>query len=431
MKPTISLGGWPLGINNVDSIRGDAFQPALSSDAPKPALRDAVNVDLDRSGNYRRRDGTTLKLSLTGGHSGYTAGDLFFVVDDGDLVQWDTTTNVTTLITANVGNDPISYTQVGNRVYWSNITSHGSVDAGVVSFWGLPNPNLPALSVTTGALRAGRYLVAVTYLRGDVESGCNGVVDITLTETGGIAVTLDDILATVNAVNVYCSDTDGTDLYWVAEVAVGLPIAITSVSVSLDLLDCVGLYPPPLGHLIFHYNGRMFVCDDTGFYWSQPLEHHRFQLGMDYQATASKPIMAAPLEGGFYLALANGETLWVKGDDPEVWQPTVVDNVPALSGAALIMPARKLPWLQVAADALVAVWVSLDGLVIGLPDGNVKHPTDGRVAVEPHTDAATTYRENKGMRQIISALWNRTGDNSLGVGDRVVATVIKAGTYPE
>lgn len=427
MKEPIRLDPWTQGINNTSPLRGSVYQPGEKG----AALRDAVNVDLDRSGSVTRRDGYTKVADLVDGHSGTSVGGGMYLVSDGSLYRYDAVVGELLEIAAGVGSEPVSYTEVGNSVYWSNINARGAIHSGASSFWGIEIGEIPLLSNTTGDLRAGRYMVALTHIRDGAESGSRGAAVVVVADGSGIDVTPIGVPSGVEEIGVYCTDADGADLYWVFDAAVGDPIKISAVEVSVEVLDSVGLHPPPLGSLVFHFNGRMFVCTDDGFYWSQPLEYHRFHISADFQATRARPVVAAALADGFYLALENGETLWVSGNDPETWHPEVVDTIPAMRSSALYLPARKFPWLQLPADTTIAVWSSVDGIAVGLPGGVVMHPMDGRVALDKHDSATLLYREKAGLRQIIIGLRNKTDNNVFGVGDLATASVIKAGLMPE
>jgi hypothetical protein len=133
------------------------------------------------------------------------------------------------------------------------------------------------------------------------------------------------------------------------------------------------------------------------------------------------------VDGGFYLAVANGDTLWVAGDDPATWKPTIVDTAAVAEGMALVLPARKLPWLQMDSDLPVAVWATADGPAVGLPGGTVRHPTDGRVAMDTNAKATLAYREQDGLRQVLLSLRDKTANSQLGMADHATVTVIKGG----
>jgi hypothetical protein len=415
----VELGPWPLGVNNVDDAHTPAFQPA-TPEKPAPAfLRAADNVDVDRSGGYQRRQGRTKRMELTDGHSGISIGGMLLVVDHGELKQVFPDYSTKTLV-AGLGPDELSYAEAGGVVYWSNGDMVGRIQGGQASCWGLRACGPPTLTLTAGNLRAGRYLVATTVVVDEIESGSRGATAIDVPENCGILVDPHDEDPLADTIEIYCSDCNGSALFWMREGST----LINQVGTSTDLFDGLGAYPPPAGQIVRAYNGRILVAAGSVLYWSEPLAYHRFHVETDFQMFSSPIVLLEPMTDGFYLAVEDGATYWVAGAGPENWSPVVINNRPVCSGQALRLPGRKLPWAQT--EAICAVWGTADGWAVGLPNGTVKYPTDGRIAVDTHTKATLAYREEGGLRQILMSLRDKSSISHFGIGDTASAVVYKA-----
>ena len=159
-KDTVPLGPFK-GLNNIDDPRGSLFQLPRRRGDPMPALRVAQNVDLDRLGWVKRRAGRTKRLALTDAHSLTSVAERLLLVEAGAILEVDPI--AWTARTLTTGLDPqaeVRFLEAGGQVFWSNGQVSGQLDTGA---WGLAPCTLPQVQVTSGgALRAGRYLLAVT-----------------------------------------------------------------------------------------------------------------------------------------------------------------------------------------------------------------------------------------------------------------------------
>ena len=426
MSEPLNIGPWPLGVNNVDSQRARVFHPAMQPGDKPPMLREADNLDLDRNGFLKSRVGRTKALTLTSAHSAVSVGGHLLLVDDGALKRvipgdpYQTETLATGL-----GSAEVSYAALGGEVFWSSENANGRISGGQAAFWGLEACAPPSLLPnSSGTLRAGRYLVAVTVEASGVESGCRSSSLVTLPADGGISVSIVGIDPNATLMNVYVSDTDGDKPFWVRSQPVVQAFTIDQVNVSLDLLDSIGIYPPPKGQIVREFKGRLLVASGSTLYWSGALEPHRFRLGSDLQMFQSRIVLLEPTIDGFYVACEAGPTWFVQGDDPDNWRPMEVATIPVCEGSALRIEGNKLPWAQT--DALCVVWATRDGWAAGQPGGIIKYPTSGRIAMDTNAKASLVFREEGGLRQILLAARDKTAMGRFGATDRATATVIKA-----
>lgn len=422
-KDTVPLGPFR-GLNNTDDPRGSPFQLPKRKGEPQPALRVAQNVDLDRLGWVKRRTGRTKRLALSDAHSLASVAERLLLVEAGEILEVDSNSWTTQLRVSGVdSNAEMSFLFAGTEIFWSNGLECGSVDGAP---WGLAPCSQPQITVRTGgSLRAGRYLVAVTgETDTGLESGSLAPVAVEVVQEGA-ALELSGFSwdAAVSSLNVYVSDTDGRQPFFVASVPATQPITVHQVALTTDPLDTFGLYPPPPAQHLELYRGRILVAKDNVLYWSQPLGFHHFSLATDIQLFTAPIRMLAALDTGFYIATAY-QTYWVEGDEPAAWQPRLVDSKLVAEGRALRVLGRKFPALQY--DGPVVIWVTADGPVAGLPDGRVVPLTENQVAMDANNKATVAYRESEGLRQILLSLKDRGASSHFAGSDRVSCTVIKA-----
>ena len=413
-EPIVPLGPWPLGVNNVDDPQSPVFQP--SEKGPPPQLRTAENVDLDRHGLPRRRQGRIKRLSLTDGRALASLGDYLLLVDGSALYEVDPVSGFhqTTLATGLPVDRPVLWTEHGGSVWWACGEVRGSLQVGIPFHWGLPTPTILSAAPTDGGLAPGRYLVTATIERDGLESGAQQPILVDLPNGGGVAVqTNTDPAETL----LYCSDPNGKVPYFA-----GTGSVIDAV-LTTDPCEFIGCHPPPEGQRLAGFGGRLLIAAENILYWSLPGAYHHWRTGLDLQLFPERITLLAPLDGGFYVGTER-EVFWIQGDDPENWSPRRVDAHPAIEGTSLRLDGRKLPQLQY--PGVVQVWATTDGLAAGLPDGSVRHLTDGRLAIDPHQHATLAYREERGLRQILMGLRDRQAVSSFGASDTATCRIIRA-----
>ena len=121
--PSIVFGKFAGLVNTVTAERLDPNE-----------LARAVNVDLDDRGQLHRRRGYNRKL-VGRCHSLYATGGTAYAVVDNWLCLINS--NFTTVpLMAGFNDDPLSYTTVGDTVYFSSRSNSGKIVAGEVLPWG-------------------------------------------------------------------------------------------------------------------------------------------------------------------------------------------------------------------------------------------------------------------------------------------------------
>ena len=422
----------PLGVNNVDDPKSERFQPGGKE---KPFLWTAENVDIDRTGGIQRRQGRAKVRTLSNGHSGWACAQGAFYADGGTLYRFDPRAATDPVVQTGINAyGEISYADVAGQVFWCNGSEVGRIVSGVAAPWGLRTADPPTVAATTGALRAGRYLVAVAPVSAEgVEGGSRETPVCTVGANGGIAVSVSGVDANAAALNVYLSDTNGAELFYHSTVPVGA-FTISSPAPSVELFNGLGGYPPPAGHLVRQWGGFLIVArsDPNGvhaLYFSEPGNPHRFHLETDVQLLPSRCVMLEPVIDGFFYALEAGGTFFVQGTDPHDMRVRQIDTrLVSEQPNSTRVPASKLPWLQVAADTPVPIWATQDGFAAGLPGGVVRIATDGRIAMDANKKAAVVYVERPGLRQLLLSARENAMGSRMGFGDQVTVTVTRGGT---
>jgi hypothetical protein len=205
--------GWSKGMNNI----------LADHELPTDVLRAAVNVDVLDSGKVRRRKGST-QLSATATHSLWTNGSIALCYASGALNRLNANDSLTSLASGLSGR-PISFTEAGLDIYWSDGIQHGRISGGLALPWGVEVPGRPpSLSTGAGTLETGVYMAAITFTTATGEESAASLVNTASVTTGALTLTIPQPTeSAVTSINVYLTQANGDVLYQIASIAVGVP----------------------------------------------------------------------------------------------------------------------------------------------------------------------------------------------------------------
>lgn len=421
----ITLKGFPKGINN----------RAKEEAVPDDALRAAMNIDLDRDGKLRRRQGFTLAKSLTNCCSLWAHVDYpFLFVASGGMLHSFNASLETVASVALTSSAPISYALAAGRVYWSNGLDMGCVRDGVFETWALEqpggNPDLSP-SVGIGGLEAGCYQVAATFLHSDGrESGATLATLVDLATGDGIQLANipQPTSADIEFVRLYRTSHNGDVLFLAMDIPVGLTSMLLGHQQLGRALETQFRQAMPAGQIVRLHNGRLLVARGNVLYWSDTFNYGLTKLTENYVQFSHEITMLEPVghAGNASLYVASGDRLFsVLGEDPKTWARSIAASYGVVRGASCSVDGKSLG-LDTTGD--VAVWMNKTGsLVAGLQGGLLVPLHDAQYSGLYNIESgAMATRDINGMSQLIATLkgGNRAG---LTTSDSVEAEVWKDG----
>ncbi len=422
------VGPWPLGINNV------ATEGALPTDDkgyPR-ALREADNVDIDAAGWVRRRRGSTRSRPGQLTHSLWSHELLQFglFVDHGQLQALLEDGQVQPL-GLEVGLNPVSYTVIGDRVFFSSITHCGALDMDLRSAaWAPEQPSgQPLLALARESpLPAGQYQVAVTFIdRVGRESGSTLAAAIDVPEGFGIELSSIPLPLENDTLSValYVSAANDQVLRQYAVLPAGLRTGSILSAGEGRALTTQFLRPLPPGQIVRGGHGRQFVAVGNEVLWSEPLRYGMFRPAanrMQFPAAVDllEPVGDGTAGAGVYVA-AGARTYWYGGSDPAAFSQATARGTGVVPGSAAVVTGDVLG-LDSAAPVLV--WLARDGyFCIGLPGGQVQVLKKGEAVINDADRAAILIRQEDGISQLIAAL-RAPKAQGLAFTDKAVAHVV-------
>ena len=404
--------------------------PTSEAGAPL-ALREADNVDLDNAGVPQRRRGHERFHQGTLCHSLWAddAWPFGLFVDNGELLLIDQSGGVEP-VGVIVGNAPLSYAVINDRIYFSNRTTSGLIDGDLQAYaWAPECPaGQPAAAPVAGlGLPAGQYMVAVTFTDAlGRESGSTLAATVDLLEGAGIA--LSQIPQPLDAlrVNVYLSDANDQVLRLhsslapgVATVDIGAPARGRTMQDGVQFLSAM-----PAGQIVRLFSGRQYVAEGHRLRWSPPMRYgltDRARHVIHFNAAID---LVEPIESrggpGLFVAAGN-RTYWFDGPDPELWSQRIRMSSGAVPGSSCRVPGSAVGFED---PEDVVVWIARNGqFCIGGAGGGISQPKQRHAVVDSAERAATLYRAEDGIEQIVAAMRGPRAQG-LAVVDRAIAHVI-------
>lgn len=422
------VGPWPLGVVNAGK---EAAVPRAEDGRPI-GFRQGDNVDLDASGIPTRRRGAERFHAGTLCHSLWTDDEfpVGLFVDDGMLHAVDPAGGVEALGVM-VGNAPLSYVKIGERVYYANRTGSGMIDMALQRHdWGPETPvGQPDLSLASGfGLHPGQYQVAITFIDAlGRESGTSLAAAIEVPADHGITLNNIPQPLTAVAIGVFLTDANDQVPRLHSVLAPGTTTLLIGQQAKGRALDTQFLRAMPPGQIVGLLNGRQFVADGRTLRWSPPLRYGLTDPVRNVLRFADEIDLFAPVSEGVssgVFVAAGKRTYYFSGRDPSAWELNIKRSTGAIPGSYCRIPGDAMG----GQDAeRVPVWIATDGQVcIGTAGGAIATPKQGLTVVDGADRAAALFREENGLQQFVATL-RGPRPQAMAVRDKAIAHVIYDG----
>jgi len=362
-------------------------------------LEVASNIDIDASGMASLRTGHGSSLYAGAVHSMFAEDDICLFVEASTLKRLSAAYAGSTLRSL-TSNARMSFWKVDERVYFSNGTDLGVVEAGGARGWGLPVPPQFLAVATVGYMPAGDYLFTMTYLAADGrESGADECGRITVPTGGGITFTLPvSTHADVAYKAVYLAPANGGDA--LLRRALLVTNATTIATYANDttelpggaLLESLMCTAPPAGQLVGYFQGCTYVAVGADVFHSKPYGPEWFDLE-EYFSFDSTVTMFAPSEDEGIFFGSEKATYWVPGSGPEAFRQVRKASYGVIPGTLTYIDAGKFGDGSMGEREL-PMWLSTKGICIGLPGGTVQNLTDAKYSFTAQGSGCALFRSD-------------------------------------
>lgn len=383
------------GINNIHRDTARPFQIPNWKEKWLTALVSATDVDINDDGWVKSRPPAGPDTTLDAGVGGWSVQGRFFFQDDSTL--YERTTVDTAVITGLSAR--ISMCEHWGSVFVTDGTNHWELIEQTARTWGLPVPTA-TVSPASGSLVPGVYLVQTTFVDADGnEGGTSDIATAQLSQATGIQIDVSGATADVAAVNVYVSHVDQKHTSFLTTVN------IRSMPYTVQTTGTTAADPPKTAQMIgpitnatgvFSFRAFLMMWQANAVFRSESAEPHLFH-GDNVMQFSSDVTACQGIASGMWIGTTDG-LWWVQGHDPDSWIPKRKTRARVMSGSRQLR-GEKLPLLQT--DDLVALFVTADGVVAGLPDGNITHLTYDTYRFGAVQRASIAYVEHDNLKQLL------------------------------
>ncbi len=398
------------GMNNIKLAEGSFKEPRI-----------ILNADVTEEGRIIKRDGQTKVINLPGAHSLWAeklamlcaAPGKLYRIQHGEAVE---------ICTISGPKSPMSYIEVGDLVYISNLYWNGIFDPSdnSISDWGIPLPEQPVLTSITGNLPAGIYNVCLTN-RVDKNISGNSPIARIILPSGNSGINISNRPANGIA---WITDPDGSIFHLTGETD---NIIVAPGVEPLPSFLC----SPPLymENLCFAF-GRIWGSVGKNLYHSKSFHLDWFALSSDLIDFSENISLIAKVKTGLFIGCDN-YTKFLKGTVPKEME--IIDAGPGAIKGTLsycddlgelgdtISPPEKT-------HVSVPVWVSKNGIVAGNQAGRLFSLSQRKVKFVPGNEGASLFRKKDGKFQFLTSFQSGSEGSGFGMSDSATCEVIRNGT---
>lgn len=356
------------GMNTVDE--DSALQ--RGGDSPRLYVRDAVNVDISSAGKASLRAGVdrVTEQPYRNLWQSPLHKDTFAAIGD----QWVKVDPVSWIHTnlATIGNGTVFHEVVNNQVIVAG-------DAGLFTFNGsqiqsltIETPPPPLVITGNGSLDQGRYGVAVSWVRGSLESAPSMIANAEVPAAGSLQVTLPFCFDTsVTAVRLYLTKPNGGELMFSGWYEVG------SSTIDIPLLPSLGRTPQfqykspmPTGKYLKYWRGRLLTAKANVLRFSEPLAYHLSDERHGFVQMPQRITFVLPVDGGIWVGQVD-HVAFLQGSQPDelvMLRKTAKAPVP---DSGLLIDADVVGGDMSQGGGSTALWLASNGYVVGTSSGQV------------------------------------------------------------
>ena len=380
----------PLPVLGIDMLSDETQMPAGT-------VRAAVNVDIDRAGQPRRRQGRSLAISGTDIGSLRKWGGALIAVSGTQVVSIDPATlAVTPLYTLQAHGDA-DYTEYNGDLYLATAYELLRLRAGVVAPAGVRLPAaLPDVGPhSAGSLTPGQYTVAVSVVDAGGEESPAKIIGRVHT---GAGLMLTGIPAG-HTWRVYLSPPDGDALYLSEEFTSFMPQHVLGGYPLGAPCQTLHLQPMPGGHLVRAWGGRMFVARGDTLWYSEPLLPHLVAPRRGFIPFVGRIRLLEFVDGGAFVGDERG-VWWLGGSDPTQYTTQLASEAVPVAMSGITAAAHELG--VAGGTSKTALWLSSHGYMLGAPGGQVTALNADRIRLAPEISGRTALITRDGTTQVIT-----------------------------
>lgn len=368
-----------VGMNNV--VADDGLQ--IGGDSPKLFVRDAVNIDVTDTGRIALRKGAVQVSGLNFKNIWQSPlhKDVFATLGE-QLVKLNPVTWQYEVL-ANIGSSTLCYEVVNNLIYIASDIEIWVYNGQQVQQLGIDTPATPILTILeSGGLKGGSYGVAISWLRGQQESGLSQIDSGTI-EVKSNTNNYDDTFASIQVNLPYCLDTSITDVRVYLTQRNGsellhyadYPISTNTITISnLEQLGMSarfkGLSSMLTGKYMKYWQGRLITADKNILRFSEPLAYHLYDERFGFVMMPQRITFILPVDGGIWVGQVT-HVVFLTGNKPQDMSFQAKTTHAPVPDSAIEIDMNDIGGDISQGGNSTALWLAENGYVVGTSSGQV------------------------------------------------------------
>ncbi len=335
-------------------------------------LRDAVNIDISSSGRILlRKSGTpSCNTAYKNLWQSPLHNDVFATLN-GALVLLNTA-DWSHKELGKVNDKHVSYEVINNLVFICDTENILTFDGTRLKKLTVETPPAAIVNATqNGTLLSGKYTVAISWLSEGVESGLSEFTTLEVGKDSALELTLPYSFYG-DAVNVYCTTCNGTDLRKFATLDINTRQVLIDRDSNLGRsAQFKNLSPMKPGKFLKYWQGRILTADRNIINFSQALNYHLFDERHDYITMPQRITFIQPVDSGIWVGQVD-HVVFLPGVEPKSLNFIKLASQAPIPFSAIEMDSETMG--EVSQGAKCVVWLSEHGYVIGTSTGLLIEP---------------------------------------------------------
>lgn len=330
----------------------------------------AHNVDIHADGRISLRQGwrKLFDETLRDVWQSPLHGDVFTVSDNAWGIL-DTVSGSLKILLHDVGSASVYHCLLNNRVLVSCERGLFVYDGTQATPLCIDAPAAPLLLPENGSLPNGTYAVAVSWLRGDLESGLSPTSHIDVSN-GGLQIALPFVFDnTLTAARVYMTQANGGELQKLGDFALDTgTIRIVSQPNLTRAAENRFMQPMPSGKWVQMWRGRLITVRANVIYFSQALAYHWHDPRFDFVQLPQRITFVIAVENGLWVGQVSG-VVFLSGNDMNNMQIVYTAAKKPITNSAITLQSNELG--EISGGLPCAAWLAENGFVIGTATGQL------------------------------------------------------------
>jgi len=339
---------------------------------PYHFVRDAVNVDLTPAGKAEMRSGVRRVTAqpLRNLWQSPLHGDTFATLGD-QWVKVDMTTWASEPL-ATIGEGDTCHEVINNLVVVAGPAGLFTFNGAKAERLTIDTPPAPLVTSGSGSLMAGKYGLAVSWLRDGQESGVSELAQVDLEDATSLEVAFPMILdPAITGIRLYVTSHNGGELLRQGDYSASTPVTSIVAPPKLGTAAQFRHFSPmPTGKYMKYWRGRIVTAKANVLRFSEALAYHLHDERHAFVLMPQRITFVIPVNGGIWIGQSD-HVAFLQGTKPDELIIAHKASRKPVPGSAILVDSDTLDGELAGGGSGAAMWLAENGYIVGTADGQL------------------------------------------------------------